>query len=49
MEATFLTEQQIWGDDQGNGQLQVMKDYGTKTGMSDLAIVLGGLTVVQNL
>ena len=43
MEATFLTEKQIWGDDRGNGQLQVMKGYGTKTGMSDLAIVLGGL------
>ena len=43
METTFLTEEQIWGDDRGKGQLQVMKDYGTKTGMSDLAIVLGGL------
>jgi hypothetical protein len=43
MDETFLTEQQIWGDDQGNGQLQVMKSYGTKTGLSDLAIVLGGL------
>jgi hypothetical protein len=43
MDITFLTQQQIWGDDQGNGQLQVMVDYGTKTGMSDLAIVLGGL------
>jgi hypothetical protein len=43
MDVTFLTEQQIWGDEQGKGQLQVMKDYGTKTGMSDLAIVQGGL------
>ena len=42
MKVTFLTEQQIWGDGQGNGQLQVIKSYGTKTGMSDLAIVLGG-------
>lgn len=42
MEATFLTDQQIWGDDRGNGQLQVMKSYGTKTGLSDLAIALGG-------
>ena len=42
METTFLTEQQIWGDDRGNGQLQAMKSYGTKTGLSDLAIVLGG-------
>jgi len=43
MDVTFLTEQQIWGDDRGNGQLQVMKGYGTKAGMSDLAIALGGL------
>lgn len=42
IETTFLTDQQIWGDDQGKGQLQVMKAYGTKVGMSDLAIVLGG-------
>jgi hypothetical protein len=42
-EATFLTDKQILGDDQGKGQLQVMKDYGPKVGMSDLAIVLGGL------
>ncbi|MDE3038121.1 MAG: hypothetical protein KGJ21_06700, partial [Pseudomonadota bacterium] len=42
MDITFLTEEQIWGDK----ALQVMRDkggYGTKTGMSDLAIVLGGL------
>ena len=38
MDVTFLTEDQIWGDN----ALQVMKDYGTKAVMSDLAIVLGG-------
>ncbi len=38
MDVTFLTDEQIWG---GNA-LQVMKDYGTKTGMSDLAVLLGG-------
>jgi len=38
METTFLTEDQIWGDK----ALQVIKSYGTKTGMSDLAIALGG-------
>ena len=43
MNVTFLTQKQIWGDSRGNGQLQAMKSYGTKTGMSDLAIVLGGL------
>lgn len=42
IKATFLTKEQIWGDDQGKGRLQVMKAYGTKTGMSDLTIVLGG-------
>jgi hypothetical protein len=39
MEATFLTDEQIWG----NNALQVIKSYGTKTGMSDLAIVLSGI------
>ena len=39
MDVTFLTKDQIWGDN----ALQVMKDYGTKTGMSDLAIVQGGV------
>lgn len=39
MAATFLKEEQIWGD----VALGVMKSYGTKTGFSDLAIVLGGL------
>ncbi len=38
MDITLLTDEQIWGDK----ALQVMKAYGTKTGMSDLAIVLGG-------
>ncbi len=39
MDVTFLTEDQIWGDK----ALQVIKDYGTKSGMSDLAIVQGGI------
>jgi hypothetical protein len=38
---TLLTEEQIFGDNQGNGQLQVMKSYGRRTGLSDLTIVLG--------
>lgn len=42
MEVTLLTERQMWGDSRENGQLQVMKGYGTKTGMSDLAIAQGG-------
>ena len=37
--ATFLQEEQIWGDK----ALWVIKEYGTKTGFSDLAIALGGL------
>lgn len=40
--ATLLTKQQVWGDESGNCQLQVMKAYGPKTGMSDLAVLLGG-------
>jgi hypothetical protein len=40
--ARFLTDTEIWGDARnGNGQLQVMKDYGPKTGISDLAVLLG--------
>jgi hypothetical protein len=45
IETTFLTEEQILGDGQGKGQLQVMKAYGTRTGMSDLAILLGGYMI----
>lgn len=37
MDATFLTENQIWGDD----ALDVIKQYGTCVGASDLAIALG--------
>ncbi|MDX2095838.1 MAG: hypothetical protein SFW64_07885 [Alphaproteobacteria bacterium] len=39
---TLLTEEQHWGDARGNGQLEVIKRYGTKTGLSDLAVLLGG-------
>ena len=38
MDITLLKEEQIWGDK----ALQALKSYGTKTGLSDLAIVLGG-------
>jgi hypothetical protein len=48
MEATLLTNREVWGDDQGRGQLQVMKVYGTKTGMSDLAVLLGGTVSSSN-
>ncbi len=37
MEATFLTENQIWGD----GALDVIKQYGKRVGATDLAIALG--------
>lgn len=37
MDATFLTEEQIWGDD----ALGVIKKYGTAVGATDLAIALG--------
>jgi hypothetical protein len=45
---TFLTRDQIFGDAKGNGQLQVMKDYGRKVGMSDLAVLLGGAVSSSN-
>lgn len=39
MEATFLTEDQIFGDN----ALDVIKAYGTGVGFSDLAVLQGGL------
>lgn len=39
MEATFLTEDQIFG----NNALDVIKAYGTEVGFSDLAVLQGGL------
>lgn len=39
---TLMTDKQICGDNQGKGQLQVMKAYGRATSMSDLAVVMGG-------
>jgi hypothetical protein len=38
IDITLLKEEQIWGDK----ALQVMKSYGTKVGMSDLGVLLGG-------
>ncbi|MDR1337734.1 MAG: hypothetical protein LBJ73_01750 [Rickettsiales bacterium] len=38
MDITFLKEEQIWG----SNALDVIKEYGTKTNLTDLAIVLGG-------
>lgn len=38
MDFTFLTEEQIWGDD----ALDVMKRYGTKVAPTDLTVILGG-------
>lgn len=39
MDVTFLTAEQIWGDK----ALDVIKNYGTATGATDLAIALGAL------
>ena len=38
IDITLLKEEHIWGDK----ALQVMKSYGTKVGMSDLGVLLGG-------
>lgn len=40
--ATLLTDKETCGDEFARGQLQVMKSYDTITGMSDLAVLLGG-------
>lgn len=39
MSATFLTAEQIWGDQ----ALGIFKKYGTTVGLSDLAVLLGGM------
>ncbi|MDO4162336.1 MAG: hypothetical protein Q4D80_04965, partial [Pseudomonadota bacterium] len=39
MRTTFLTEDQIWGD----YALEVIKKYGTRTGLTDLTVALGGM------
>ena len=44
METTLLPEDLIWGDN----ALDVLKEYGTKAGMTDLAILLGGLMSSSN-
>ena len=38
---TFLTEGQIWGDN-NTTQLDVLRKYGTKSVITDFAILLGG-------
>ena len=42
LDFTFLTEEQIWGDKNGKGQLDVMKKYGTEVAPTDLTVILGG-------
>lgn len=44
IDITLLKEEQIWGDK----ALQIMKSYGTKTGMSDLAVLIGGAVSSSN-
>ena len=44
IDITLLKEEQIWGDK----ALQVMKSYGTKVGMSDLAVLIGGAVSSSN-
>ncbi len=39
METTFLTENQIWGDD----ALSVLKEYGVAAAPTDLAVILGAM------
>ena len=42
LDFTLLTEEQIWGNMDDNGQLEVMEKYGTKVALTDLAVLLGG-------
>jgi len=42
LDFTLLKEDQIWGDDDGNGQLDMMKKYGTAVAPTDLTVILGG-------
>ena len=38
---TFLTEEQCFGDEQGKGQLDILKKRGTKAAITDFSILLG--------
>lgn len=40
MAATFLTKEQIFGDEQGEGQLELIRKFGVASGYSDFARVL---------
>jgi len=40
LDFTLLTEEEIWGDDNGAGKLDVMKKYGTAVAPTDLAVLL---------
>ena len=41
IEFTLLTEEEIFGDSNGNGQLDIFKAYGTKCAVDDFAILSG--------
>jgi len=45
LDFTLLTEKQIWGDTKGDGQLDVMKQYGTRVAPTDLTLILGGYMI----
>ena len=42
LDFTLLTAEQIWGDKDGNGQLDVMRKYDQTVAPTDLAVLLGG-------
>ncbi len=42
VEITLLSEEDVWGvNDTGEGKLEILKKYGTKSAVTDFAIVLG--------
>ena len=42
LELTLLSKEEIWGDKNGEGQLDVIKKYGTISAITDLVILTGG-------
>ncbi len=42
MELTLLSEEEVFGDKDGNGKLEVLKKYGTISAVTDLVILTGG-------
>ena len=42
LELTLLSQDEVWGDEEGQGQLDVIKKYGIISAITDLVILTGG-------